>query len=75
MTCERNAHYAHNYKALMQRIYIQGSSGNKVVASGLQSNTPSKYDDVLLGGGPVVGSRNNAKVWSYVDLCPYVVAG
>ena len=75
LTCERNAHYAHNYKALMQKIYIQGSSGNKVVTSGLQSNTPSKYDDVLLGGGPVVGSRNNAKVWSYVDLCPYVVAG
>ena len=27
------------------------------------------------GGGPVVGPRNNAKVWSYMDLCSYVVAG
>ena len=76
LTCERNAHYAHDYKILTQKIYMQVRSPIQLVRVNSQKTTcSSENNNVLLGGGPVVGPRYNAKVWSYMDLCSYVVAG
>ena len=69
LTCERNAHYAHDYKNFTQKLYMQVRSSIQLVRVNSQKATCSSEDnDVLLGGGPVVGPRNNAKVWSYMDL-------
>ena len=55
---------------------MQVRSSIQLVRVNSQKATCSSEDNgVLLGGGPVVGSRNNAKVWFYMDLCSYVVAG